>query len=928
MSLAVSALFGLAFLGVSLSGAGHAADATPANLKAAGLAELRERFAHPPADSRILKIIHGWPDQAAAQDQLIRQLQAQDFGGVVCNVSFTDYLESDAKWQAFTRAVHAAKDAGLALWLYDEKGYPSGTAGGLVLRGHPEWEADGLLVADTETEGAAVNVEVPPGRLVLAAAFPVANDAVKLSGRVELAERVHDGKLNWSQPAGRWQVMIVTEDRLYAGTHAELNLAEKQPYPNLLLREPTARFLELTHQRYTKRLGPDLGKWFAATFTDEPSLMSCFIRRMPYGVLPWSATLPAEFERRRGYALVPRLAALVADAGAESRRVRHDFWLTVGELVSENYFGQIQQWCAQHNLASGGHLLAEEGLAVHVPLYGDFFRCLRRLDAPSIDCLTSVPAEVPWHIARLCGSAAELEGRSLTMCETSDHAQQWRPPGDTRPQRVVTEAEIRGTCNRLFVSGVNTITSYYRFVGLDDEALRRLNEWVGRGSALLRGSQAVADIAVLYPIESAWAHFRPSRQWANDAPGALAVEQTFRAVAEALFAARRDFTFVDSQTLAEAEVESGALVHRGLRWRVVVLPQTEVLPAQAWQNLERFVRRGGAVIAVGALPGDVDTNLPTAEVFGAAGDQPRIEANAAGGAGVWLPPGLESLLPGVLDRVLAPDVHIADESAPLRVTHRRRDGRELYYLINDSADPWSGKVHFSATGEAERWRLDRGTTEAVPDNDDLALSLGAYEATAFTFAQAVLPERRRLATGLLPGFAEADLKLGEPELARGEFVRAELARQNLPDGALLAGWQADATLTKGQTDTWLFLRFEPKQPLDLRKAQGLALDTWVPAGQRTPAQLLVILREAGGGDFIANTGRMLSVAGRRPVKVAFSAFQPAGWSQDANGRLDLDRVAEVRVGWGGHLGVAGERVAFGVAAPRTYHLAGAAARTE
>ena len=32
-------------------------------------------------------------------------------------------------------------------------------------------------------------------------------------------------------------------------------------------------------------------------------------------------------------------------------------WNTVGELVSENYFGQIQTWCREHNVLSGGHLL-------------------------------------------------------------------------------------------------------------------------------------------------------------------------------------------------------------------------------------------------------------------------------------------------------------------------------------------------------------------------------------------------------------------------------------------------------------------------------------------------------------------------------------------------------------------------------------------
>ena len=39
--------------------------------------ELSSRFANPPPDARIHKIIHGWPDQPEAQDKLIRKLQAQ-----------------------------------------------------------------------------------------------------------------------------------------------------------------------------------------------------------------------------------------------------------------------------------------------------------------------------------------------------------------------------------------------------------------------------------------------------------------------------------------------------------------------------------------------------------------------------------------------------------------------------------------------------------------------------------------------------------------------------------------------------------------------------------------------------------------------------------------------------------------------------------
>jgi len=44
----------------------------------------------------------------------ISKVATQGFGGVVCNVSFDQYLESEAKWQAFTRAV---KVAASSLWL-------------------------------------------------------------------------------------------------------------------------------------------------------------------------------------------------------------------------------------------------------------------------------------------------------------------------------------------------------------------------------------------------------------------------------------------------------------------------------------------------------------------------------------------------------------------------------------------------------------------------------------------------------------------------------------------------------------------------------------------------------------------------------------------------------------------------------------------
>jgi hypothetical protein len=90
----------------------------------------------------------------------------------------------------------------------------------------------------------------------------------------------------------------------------------------------------------------------------------------------------------------------------------------------------------------------------------------------------------------------------------------------------------------------------------------------------------------------------------------------------------------------------------------------------------------------------------------------------------------------------------------------------------------------------------------------------------------------------------------------------------------------------------------------------------VPAGQSTPSQILVILHEEGGGDFLAETGRSLAAPGRERTFVALSRFQLAGWSKDADGVLDTKRVGDIRIGWGGYFGAEGEKVQFSVALPQ------------
>jgi len=884
--------------------------------------DLKARFARPPLTTRLLKIIHGWPDNPAQQDAWHESLLEQGFGGVVCNVAFDDYLNGEAQWAAFQRAVRRAREAGMVLWLYDERGYPSATAGGQVLRDHPEWRARGLLVQDHVVAGSArAQLELPPGDLRAVNAYPVGtNRVVALDQGMDLRGAVKGRDLSWLAPTGTWRVLAVTESPLYEGTHAAMNLDAKLPYPNLLSAAPTERFVELTHEAYARRFPEPLGRWFVATFTDEPSLMSLFLRPMPYGVLPWDDGLEQEYRVAYERDLGADLPALLLDYGPAGKGARYGFWRLVSRRVADNYFGLIRTWCRQHGLLSGGHLLMEESLTAQVALYGDGFACLRRLDAPSIDCLTSLPTEVPWRIARLALSAAVLEGNSLTMCETSDHSQQYRPDGDTRPKQQVSEAQIRGTLNRLMAGGINTFTSYYTFNGLDQDALRRLNEWVGRCTLLLREGQPAADIAVVLPTETLWTRTFPSRGPVSASPDAGEIENCFGEVCEQLFASRRDFLCIDAKTLTEGEVREGALHHAAQRWPVILLPGVDTLPVAAWRRLETFVHSGGVLIALGQTPENSAEAFPSTEVaaigqnlLGAPRVTPSLRRDASGGLSVFLQPGSEGLLVDVLDQIHKPFLQVESLRDTLRLTSRRVDGETRHFLINDSDQPWEGRVTVTGTGDWEWWDPRTGVTSTTPSDRNYALKLEPYGGV-FLCSQGA-PHSSTIITDdvVLPRLVLRPLPVGEPVVGRGEFVRETLKTESDSEPGEVKEWRATARLTRGQVDTFLFLMFPVgASDRDWSSARCLVLDSTVPEGQRTAAQLLVVLKEVGGAEYLASSGRSLGVAGRRRTHLFWNQFQLAGWSRDTNAHLDLDQIAEVRVGWGGYYGTEGEEVEFAV----------------
>jgi hypothetical protein len=269
--------------------------------------------------------------------------------------------------------------------------------------------------------------------------------------------------------------------------------------------------------------------------------------------------------------------------------------------------------------------------------------------------------------------------------------------------------------------------------------------------------------------------------------------------------------------------------------------------------------------------------------------------------------------------VLEPDVLAGDGRGPVCATHRRIDEREVYFLINDSGEPWEGEVRVTGRGQGEQWNPATGAVTPLAGDGKLKLRLGPYSATLLRYAEAELARRLPVASGGLPGLKLRPLPDVKPVAGAGEFVKAELTGD-------ASQWRAVGTVTKSQMDTHLFLSFNFPQPVDLGGGDVLALESWVPEGQGTPTELLVILHDNKGRDFVAHAGRSLGAPGHCRSFVLLSQFQIASWSKSRDARLDPSAITAIRIGWGGHLGAVGEKVEFSTAPPQIGQIARQAAR--
>jgi hypothetical protein len=682
---------------------------------------LETRFKNPPLEYRMNQNIHNIPQKPESQDSLIADYLANGFGGFTANVSFSHYLQPKAmkEFASFCRKAHVA---GMELWLYDEQGYPSGNAGDIVIKTDSSWEAMGLYYKEKDArEGHRLELELPPGKIEKVAAFPLAGSRIDLTAETDLRRFVDSHRLRWTPPAGTWKIIAVSKYPLYEFFQAAQKGGGKlgSRYPSLMLPQVTEAFLNVTHEKYAELLGENLGKFFTATFTDEPSLMAVPFYEKDWGVIPWMDYLSVEIKKRYGYRPEEKYIELFLDAGPAGKKIRYQYFHTVADLMAEHFFAKINQWCQAHSFRSGGHLLLEETMMAHVPLYGDAFKCFRNMSAPGIDVLACFPELTPVHSPRIVASVADLTGADRVMCEPCPLLDQRKFNGQEAPYD-----QVRGFLNIQLLGGITDFNNYLKLEHSGQKEKIRLNEYVGRTLTLLRGGHIKSKIAVVYPIESLWTEWQAKPSWvvccdsvAGGGDRAVQIEQTFRNVSRFLYHHRREYSYIDAQAIIDAQVSKGRLQHGNLEWSMVILPAVDTLPLEAWRRLVTFSQQGGTVVMIGSRPENSEQEFPSAQVLELA------KSLLAGHRTYFLDRLNHSALDKLIDQSIEKEIICKDESLPIRYTHRFIDGRDVFFIINDGPGSVATDLQINYPGRFRLWDPSTGAITRLANNRiDLVLA--------------------------------------------------------------------------------------------------------------------------------------------------------------------------------------------------------------
>jgi hypothetical protein len=253
------------------------------------------------------------------------------------------------------------------------------------------------------------------------------DDTLDGSTLIDITSNVTNGILYWDVPDGEWRIFIIKITK-NGGEECTKN------YLNPLDREATAAFIDIIYEHY-KHFKDDFGGVIAGFFTDEPRFgnASSYYANIgkPDMVLPYSDTLLEELDKQGLGEFVRFIPCLWYNAGEITPDVRYTYMNVVSHRFSENFLGQIGDWCRNHNVKFIGHVVEENGAHARLGYgAGHYFRALEGLDSAGIDVVCNIyPGKISgkfttafnyydadfnhWGLSKMASSASHIDPKKM-----------------------------------------------------------------------------------------------------------------------------------------------------------------------------------------------------------------------------------------------------------------------------------------------------------------------------------------------------------------------------------------------------------------------------------------------------------------------------------------------------------------------------------
>lgn len=543
--------------------------------------------------------------------------------------------------------------------------------------------------------GGGINREALPPEMVIDRARIVTLALAPAAGTA--------GHVTWDVPAGEWTILRFG----HTSTGVE-NAPAPKSGRGLECDKLSPAGIEANFAGMMAKLATDNG---LTPGRARPGLVATHIDSWENGAQNWTAAMREEFQRRRGYDLLPFLPAMtgrVVGSLEIAERFLWDLRQTVSELVIENYAGRMRELAHAH------------GMRFTVEAYGgpcDALPYAGQSDEPMGEFWTPSGAI---ETCRAMASAGHVYGLPIVGAEafTSADQEKWRE----HPALLKTHGD------RAFCEGINRFV-FHRYAfqpwveerrpgmmmgpwGQHYERTQTWWEWsaawhayLARCQFLLRQGLFVADICYLQPEAPAHGpgdHPRAGYNWD---------ECTAHAV------------------LTRMSVKDGRIVlPDGMSYRLLVLPGSETMTPALLRKLKQLVEAGATLL--GPKPSfspslrdypqcDEEVKRLGDELWGRFG----VTVPTRGEAGQAQPatqPGPAQPRQGRIVTGITPEKFLeADGVAPdfasgqpLRFIHRRTADTDMYFVANPQPFEFTTTCSFRVTGKVpELWWPDTGRLE-------------------------------------------------------------------------------------------------------------------------------------------------------------------------------------------------------------------------